>query len=84
MGLIEVLVRQSGKPSGVLGLIMIKIMNHLDSGLNNWILNKINDPKGLALDIGCGGGDYPLPCIKQGLIECIPLYQPLFYILYSL
>jgi hypothetical protein len=49
MGFIEVLVRQSGKPSGILGRIMVKIMNHVDSGLNNWILNKINDPKGLAL-----------------------------------
>jgi ubiquinone/menaquinone biosynthesis C-methylase UbiE len=57
MGLIEVLVRQSGKPSGVLGWIMIKIMDHVDSGLNSWILHKINYPKGSALEIGCGGGE---------------------------
>lgn len=57
MGIIEVLVRQSGKPSGMLGRMMVKIMNHVDSGLNKWIIEKISYPKGTALDIGCGGGE---------------------------
>ena len=56
MGIIEVLVRQSGKPSGILGRMMVNIMNCMDSGLNKWLVEKINYPKGTALDIGCGGG----------------------------
>jgi ubiquinone/menaquinone biosynthesis C-methylase UbiE len=56
MSLIEVLVKQSGKPYGTLGRIMVKIMNQADSGLNKWIVEKINCPSGTVLDIGCGGG----------------------------
>ena len=56
MGIIEILVRQSGKPSGILGRIMVKVMNHMDSGLNKWIIEKISYPKETALEIGCGGG----------------------------
>jgi hypothetical protein len=41
MGIIEVLVRQSGKPSGILGRTMVKIMNHVDLqsiGFNNILI----------------------------------------------
>lgn len=41
MGIIDTLVRQSGKSSGLLGRIMVKIMNSMDSGLNKWIVKKI-------------------------------------------
>lgn len=71
MGIIEVLVRQSGKPSGLLGRIMVKIMNHMDSGLNKWIVEKINNPTGTALDIGCGGGETILNLLKNNKIHHI-------------
>ena len=71
MGIIEILVRQSGKPSGMLGRIMVKIMNHMDSGLNKWIVEKINNPAGTALDIGCGGGETMLNLLKNNKIHHI-------------
>lgn len=71
MGIIEILVRQSGKPSGMLGRIMVKIMNHMDSGLNKWIVEKINNPTGTALDIGCGGGETILNLLKNNKIHHI-------------
>jgi ubiquinone/menaquinone biosynthesis C-methylase UbiE len=64
MGLIEVLVRQSGKPTGMLGKFMVKIMNHMDSGLNKWIVEKI-DYQGIVLEIGCGGGESILRLLKN-------------------
>lgn len=69
MGIIEILVRQSGKPSGMLGRIMVKIMNHMDSGLNKWIVEKINNPTGTALDIGCGGGETIFNLLKNNKIH---------------
>lgn len=71
MGIIDALVRQSGKPSGVLGRIMVKIMNQMDSGLNQWIIEKINFPTGKALDIGCGGGETLSVLLKQNKIDHI-------------
>lgn len=71
MGIIEGLVRQSGKPSGLLGRIMIRIMNHADSGLNKWILEKINNPSGTALDIGCGGGETIFNLLKNKRLKYI-------------
>ena len=71
MGIIEILVRQSGKPSGTLGRIMVKIMNHMDSGLNKWVVEKINNPTGTALDIGCGGGETILNLLKYNKIHHI-------------
>lgn len=35
---------------------MTRIMNVMDSGLNNWALNHFDCKEGKALDIGCGGG----------------------------
>lgn len=71
MGVIEVLVRQSGKPSGMLGRLMVKIMNSMDSGLNKWIVEKINYPKGTALDIGCGGGETMFNLLKNNKVNNI-------------
>jgi ubiquinone/menaquinone biosynthesis C-methylase UbiE len=71
MGIIESLVRQSGKPSGLLGRMMIRIMNHADSGLNKWILEKINNSSGTALDIGCGGGETIFNLLKNKRLKYI-------------
>lgn len=71
MGIIEVLVRQSGKPSGILGNIMVKIMNYMDLGLNKWIIEKINYPMGTALDIGCGGGKTIFNLLKNNRVNYI-------------
>jgi len=71
MGIIEVLVRQSGKPSGILGKIMAEIMNYMDSGLNKWIIEKINYPRGTALDIGCGGGKTIFNLLKNNRVNYI-------------
>ena len=71
MGIIEVLVRQSGKPSGILGRIMVRIMNHMDSGLNKWVVEKINYPRGTALDIGCGGGETISNLLKNNKVNHI-------------
>jgi ubiquinone/menaquinone biosynthesis C-methylase UbiE len=71
MGLIEALVKQSGKPTGIIGRIMIRIMNHMDSGLNNWINEKICYPRGTALDIGCGGGETLFNLLKNNKLNYI-------------
>lgn len=71
MGIIEVLVSQSGKPSGIIGKIMVKIMNYMDSGLNKWIIEKINYPRGTALDIGCGGGETIFKLLKNNRVDYI-------------
>lgn len=57
MNVIDMLVKQSGKPTGVIGRIMLKVMNHVDSGFNKQMLNKINFPEAIGLEIGCGGGE---------------------------
>ena len=69
MGIIDDLVKQSGKPSGMLGRIMVRIMNQMDSNLNQWIMEKINLPSGCALDIGCGGGETLRLLLKNNLIN---------------
>jgi ubiquinone/menaquinone biosynthesis C-methylase UbiE len=71
MGIIEVLVKQSGKPSGILGRLMVKIMNSMDSGLNRWIIEKVNYPGGTALDIGCGGGETMFNLLKNNKVNNI-------------
>lgn len=71
MGIIEALVRQSGKPSGIVGRLMVKIMNQVDSGLNKWILEKIDCPNGNVLDIGCGGGETIWQLLKNNRVNSI-------------
>ena len=56
MKIIDSLVEQSVTPSGFLGDIMTRIMNVMDSGLNNWALRHVECKEGRTLDIGCGGG----------------------------
>jgi ubiquinone/menaquinone biosynthesis C-methylase UbiE len=69
MGIIEDLVTQSGRPSGLLGRLMVKIMNHMDSGINKWVIEKVNYPTGTALDIGCGGGETIINLLKKNQIK---------------
>lgn len=71
MGIIEALVRQSGKPSGIVGRLMVKIMNQVDSGLNKWILEKIDCQDGTVLDIGCGGGETMWQLLKNNRVNSI-------------
>lgn len=57
MSIIDSLVEQSGNPKGIIGRIMLKIMNKIDSGLNNQIMSKLNYLESNGLEIGCGGGE---------------------------
>lgn len=56
MKIIDRLVEQSRTPSGLLGVIMARTMNVMDSGLNRWALKHVDCEEGKVLDIGCGGG----------------------------
>jgi ubiquinone/menaquinone biosynthesis C-methylase UbiE len=56
MKIIDRLVEQCKEPQGALGAIMIKTMNVIDAGLNNWAIAQMHDSEGNILDIGCGGG----------------------------
>lgn len=56
MKIIDKLVQQCREPEGLSGIMMIRIMNIMDTGLNKWALRKINRTNGRILDIGCGGG----------------------------
>lgn len=71
MGLIEELVSQSGKPTGALGRVMIKIMNKFDSGLNRWVIEKTNFKMERVLEIGCGGGETLNVLLKNSKINHI-------------
>lgn len=71
MGIVSTLVRQSGKPSGLLGRIMVKIMNHMDSGLNPWVAEKISLPGGNVLEIGCGGGETIFSLLNNNKVKNI-------------
>ena len=56
MNTIDLLVEQCKKPKGLLGIIMLRIMNIADVGLTNGALKQINCDVSNVLDIGCGGG----------------------------
>ena len=56
MKLVDTLIEQCRRPSGFLGMIMIKTMERADSGFNQWVQQYISDSMEHVLDIGCGGG----------------------------
>lgn len=57
MNLLNRLIEQAKKPSGILGVIMISIMNTAHSKMTKWGLSLLNIERNESiLDIGCGGG----------------------------
>ncbi len=57
MRIVAKLISQTKKPTGLLGLILTKAMNHAHSGLTNWGLSFLEiEEDHKILDIGCGGG----------------------------
>jgi len=58
MSLLKNLIQQAKKPDGVVGRIMIMIMNSAHHKKTKWGLLKLNLEKNSSvLDIGCGGGN---------------------------
>lgn len=57
LNLLNKLIEQAKKPNGIIGSIMLKIMNSAHIEMNKWALEKIKIKKGsVMLDVGCGGG----------------------------
>jgi ubiquinone/menaquinone biosynthesis C-methylase UbiE len=56
MKIVDILIEQCKNPSGILGTIMIKIMEAADSGFNKWVQQFIDESRSNILDVGCGGG----------------------------
>lgn len=57
MSLLNRLIEQAKNPRGLVGSIMLSIMNNAHNGMNNWALElvKVRDDA-VMLDIGTGGG----------------------------
>ncbi|MDR2737244.1 MAG: class I SAM-dependent methyltransferase [Gracilibacteraceae bacterium] len=55
MGITQKLIEQCKTPRGLLGRIMLRIMNGAHRGLTVWGLAKV-PPCSKVLDVGCGGG----------------------------
>ena len=57
MNLLNKLIEQAKNPNGIIGSLMLKIMNNAHSEMIKWVLRntKIRDDS-TVLDIGCGGG----------------------------
>lgn len=64
MKLIDILVDQCRKPTGLPGILMAKIINIMDAGLNIWVLRKIENSKNI-LEVGCGGGETIYRILKK-------------------
>ncbi|MDR2967791.1 MAG: class I SAM-dependent methyltransferase [Methanobacteriaceae archaeon] len=59
MGLMKYFIEQSIKPEGVIGRIMLKIMNNTHKSLFQLGLSNINlDENCKLLDLACGGGNF--------------------------
>jgi len=57
MSITERMQAQGGKPSGLVGAIVGRLMNRLHRGVHRWGLDDLSVESGSAcLDIGCGGG----------------------------
>ena len=58
MNLLNKLIQQAKKPDGVVGRIMVSIMNSAHYKKTKWGLEKLNIGRNACvLDIGCGGGN---------------------------
>jgi ubiquinone/menaquinone biosynthesis C-methylase UbiE len=65
MGILEQLMKQGGKPSGVVGRFIGKIMNLQHKAIYRWGLHFLTiKPDSTSLDIGCGGGE-AIRCLAQ-------------------
>ena len=56
MGLMQPLIEQSKNPSGLLGKVMLRIMNNAHRSLTVWGLSMLK-PADKILDVSCGGGN---------------------------
>ncbi len=57
MGLLDVVMRQVRKPSGLLGKVLVRGMNRGHDALTNWGLKHVEiAASSTILDVGCGGG----------------------------
>ncbi|MGE7920810.1 class I SAM-dependent methyltransferase [Viridibacillus sp. NPDC093762] len=57
MNLLDQLIEQAKNPKGIIGSIMLRIMNSAHTSMNQWALEKVKvKESAVILDIGCGGG----------------------------
>ncbi|ETT86770.1 class I SAM-dependent methyltransferase [Viridibacillus sp. FSL R5-0477] len=57
MNLLNQLIEQAKNPRGIIGSIMLRIMNSAHTSMNQWALEKVKvKESAVILDIGCGGG----------------------------
>ncbi|WP_375200565.1 class I SAM-dependent methyltransferase [Bacillus sp. RS11] len=58
MTILQKLIQQAKKPNGIVGSLMLRIMNKAHNGMNTWLMRQevIKDGD-QVLDIGCGGGN---------------------------
>lgn len=57
LNLLNRLIEQAKNPNGIIGSIMLRIMNSAHTSMNQWALEKINiRESAVMLDVGCGGG----------------------------
>ncbi|MGE7623516.1 class I SAM-dependent methyltransferase [Viridibacillus sp. NPDC096237] len=57
MNLLNRLIEQAKNPNGIIGSIMLRIMNSAHTSMNRWALEKIKiRESAVMLDVGCGGG----------------------------
>ncbi|MGT2906549.1 class I SAM-dependent methyltransferase [Streptococcus dentiloxodontae] len=68
--LIDYLIRQSKRPSGLIGGIMTRIWSIYFRGLSTWTLKQIDNPNNLTiLDVGFGGGANLKQLAKQPQVK---------------
>lgn len=55
--ILQKLIEQAKQPSGLIGSVMLRIMNVAHRGMTNWLMNSgLMKDGDIVLDIGCGGG----------------------------
>ncbi|WP_409369663.1 class I SAM-dependent methyltransferase [Lysinibacillus sp. 38-6] len=57
MTILQKLIEQAKQPSGLIGSVMLRIMNVAHRGMTNWLMHSgLMKDGDIVLDIGCGGG----------------------------
>ncbi|WP_226669642.1 class I SAM-dependent methyltransferase [Metabacillus litoralis] len=78
MTLLNQLIEQAKNPNGIIGSLMLRIMNTSHTNMNKWALEKIQmKEESIVLDVGCGGGKTIL------LLSKINTHNKIFGIDYS-